>query len=82
MSKKVNKGKSTVTISLTDEEKKILFAIATNIFKKEPNDRRWKEVAMRFGFSNQKDLKSFLAKELSLPRKGDSSLDGGDDDQN
>ena len=70
-----------VTISLTDEEKKVLFAIATNIYDKEPNRRRWKEVATRFGFPNQEALKRFLVEELSLPRKNDSSVQGGDDHQ-
>jgi len=69
--KKSAKQEKEVTISLTDEEKKVLFAIATNIYMKEPNDRRWKEVAERFGSPNQKVLKRFLAKELSLPSKDD-----------
>ena len=70
-----------VTISLTDEEKKVLFAIATNIFNKEPNNRQWKEVAERFGLPNQKALKRFLVKELSLPSNDDSSVQVRDDDQ-
>jgi cytochrome oxidase assembly protein ShyY1 len=76
MNKKVSKGKSTVTIMLSEEEKKVLFAIATNIYKQKAQSRNWKEVATRFGFANQVALKKFLLNEFSLPRAnelGDSN---------
>ena len=76
MNKNANKGKSTVTIMLSEEEKKVLFAIATNIYMKEAQSRNWKEVATRFGFTNQVALKKFLLSEFSLPRAnelGDSN---------
>ena len=81
MGKEKNPSNDKVTLSLTDEERKVLFAIATNMYKKEPNSRRWKEVATRFGFPNQRALKGFLMKELSLPIKSDSNVQGGNDHQ-
>ena len=49
-----------VTVKLTEEEGKVLIAIASHLKNKEATAKDWKELAKRFGFRDHRQLKRYL----------------------